>query len=216
MAVRVGDADGSFVRSGESRHIGMSEPERSNAEALARAAGFVCEIPPATFAVPGDYRPCAPEFARMGPFALYMRACIDIALSQQPHVDSTYRLNADPLAALAGGLAEALLDGDTGLACCKRDALGRLLSDIQAASLRDPDRMRRLHFAATLRLHVGRELLAVAAELRTLGHLDSALKAEGEADDQLSRAMTCVDGMRKLNEDQIAAIAQISARVAAA
>jgi len=92
------------------------------------------------------------------------------------------------------------------LAAHKARALEQLIADVLAASRRDPDRLRRLSFAAALHRDVGRALLDNGTELRVAGgNLTCGLALLNRASDQFDRAMVFVDAMRGADSQTVAA-----------
>ena len=189
----------------ERRHLGQTEAERAEAQALADAAGLLMAVPAATQAVLGVYRPCAPHFASLGRFSLYMHGAVGIALTREPHASSTYRRYGDPVRTLVSGLCEAELDGDSALIGLKALSLSALVDDILEAAKRDPDPMRRAHFAGELHNHIGRCFTAMVREMRLASQHEAALKAIRHADHHFALALQYADAMRKLNEQPVAA-----------
>ena len=164
----------------------------SEAQFLAEAAGFTFKVPASTLAIIGSYTPCAPEFARFGRFALYLRACCDEASQRDIHRGTVSSRYADPIAARVMLLAEALED----TAVSNRHIglelnLNRYLSDVIYASRRDPDRARRLEFAVVLYADVADQF--------------DKLRLFARARDYWDRAKIVADAMRKMNEATIAA-----------
>ena len=175
----------------------MTESQR-----IAAAAGF--DFPATVLGL--AYAPAdPPEFARLGKFAHYMRACCDQALAKEPHASSSYRRYGDPVASLVSGICEAELDGDRLLVGLKGISLGTLVADILDASMCDTDAMRRLQFGCELHGYIGAAYLDIGAQLREAGQLEAALKAANRAGDQLRLATTFTDAMRILNEVPLAA-----------
>ena len=202
----LGTTAASIAAGVEARRFAMSEAARAEAQRIAESAGFSFVLPLATRSVIGTYRPAAPEFARMGALALYTRACVDLALALDPHANAAYARCVDPIAHLCRTLAHAECDSNSMLAAHKARALERLIADVLAASRRDPDRLRRLSFAAALHRDVGCAFLDIGTELRVAsGNLACGLALLNRASDQFDRAMVFVDAMRGADAQTVAA-----------
>lgn len=165
----------------------------TEARTLAEAAGF-------QFPDMAHYVPVAPEFDRMGNFALYMACCVQEALSKHPHASSSYRRFADPISSLVSGLCGAERDGDTVLLGLKGVSLALLIEDVLEASLIDTDQTRRLQFGSAVHRFVAHAYLDMSEQLREAGQLDACARALTRAGDQIALAMTFTDAMHKMNQ----------------
>ena len=178
----------------------------SEAQFLAEAAGFTFDLPASTLeTMGGSYTPTAPALSGFGRFELYAAFCIQEALTKWPHIDASYKRWGDPLTALVNGLCEAELDGDRPLIILKGISLSALIGDVLDASRRDPDQMRRLHFACHLHVYVADAFINMGTEFRKASQFAACIKAQDHADYHHEQARIFLDAIRKMNEATIAA-----------